>query len=100
MKRPFADAPRFLRVQAVEKIPELLDALVKSAGEMSKRMYERADEVDFLASGINSVVTGSVSARMMSIGDLMKNPGALSEQAMNAAVLAHEKALAGAKARK
>jgi ABC-type transporter Mla subunit MlaD len=57
----FGDAPRLLRVQAIEKIPDLLEALLESAGDMSKRIAEKAEEVDFLASGINSVIDAKAS---------------------------------------
>jgi len=52
----FSEAPRLLRVQAIEKIPELLQAMLESAGDMSKRIAEKAEEVDALAAGINSVI--------------------------------------------
>lgn len=52
----FPDAPRFLAVQAIEKIPELLEALLKNAGDLSKKIAEKAEEVDLLAEGINSVI--------------------------------------------
>jgi hypothetical protein len=52
----FPDAPRFLGVQAIEKIPDLLEALLNCAAEMAKKMTEKADEVDVLTAGINSAV--------------------------------------------
>jgi hypothetical protein len=52
----FNDAPRLLRVQAIEKIPELLEALLESAGDMSKRITEKAEEVDALTAGISSMI--------------------------------------------
>jgi len=52
----FNDAPRLLRVQAIEKIPELLEALLKNAAEMSNRISERAEEVDALTAAMSSVV--------------------------------------------
>lgn len=58
------DAPRFLGVQAIEKIPELLDAILENAAEMSKKMVEKANEVDFLASGISSVIDQLSKAKM------------------------------------
>jgi hypothetical protein len=42
-------------VQAIEKVPELLEEILKGAAEMSKRIAERAEEVDLLTAGISSV---------------------------------------------
>jgi hypothetical protein len=53
----FPEAPRYLRVQAVEKIPDLLEAMLASAAELSKRMIEKAEEVDLLGTSIN-LITG------------------------------------------
>jgi uncharacterized protein YoxC len=102
----FNDAPRLLRVRAVEKIPELLEALLESAAEMSKRIAEKASEVDALTAGMNSVIEPRKSlARMTSISDLMSigTGKGLSEQDLGAALLAAPdavKTLAGTKARK
>jgi hypothetical protein len=58
------DAPRFLAVQAIEKVPELLEAILKGAAEMTNRMTEKAAEVDALAVGINSVINPPAKARV------------------------------------
>lgn len=52
----FNDAPRLLRVEAVSKIPELLEELLKKAAQMTNRIVEKAAEVDALAAGINAVI--------------------------------------------
>lgn len=52
----FCDAPRLLRVRAIEVIPELLEALLARASEMTKEMTEKAEEVDALTAGISSVI--------------------------------------------
>jgi hypothetical protein len=52
----FNDAPRLLRVQAVDRIPELLEALIENAAEMTQTITEKAKDVDALAAGINSVI--------------------------------------------
>jgi ABC-type transporter Mla subunit MlaD len=52
----FNDAPRLLRVNAVEKIADLLDALIEKAAEMTKTITQKTAEVDALAAGIKSVV--------------------------------------------
>lgn len=52
----FNDAPRLLRVRATEVIPELLEALLTRASEMTKKITERAHEVDALAAGMSSVL--------------------------------------------
>jgi hypothetical protein len=50
----FNDAPRLLRVNAVEKVPELLEAILGSAADMSKRITEKAEEVDVLTAAMNA----------------------------------------------
>lgn len=52
----FAFAPRFLQLQAVEKIPDLLEALLDSAAQMSKKMTDKAEEVNTLAAGMGAVI--------------------------------------------
>jgi hypothetical protein len=52
----FNDAPRLLRVHAVEKIPELLEALLESAAEMTKVIADKAGEVEALASAMSSFI--------------------------------------------
>ena len=45
----FNDAPRELRIDAVEKIPELLEALVKKAGETVAKMTQKTEYTKELA---------------------------------------------------
>jgi hypothetical protein len=52
----FSDAPRLLRVNSVEKIPDLLEALLKKAAETAVAIAQKAAEVDTLTAGINSVI--------------------------------------------
>jgi hypothetical protein len=52
----FNDAPRLLRIKAVDKIPDLLEALLKKAAETSAKITEKAAEVDALTAGIGSVI--------------------------------------------
>jgi hypothetical protein len=52
----FNEAPRLLRVQAIEKIPELLQAMLEAAGVMSKQIAEKAEELDVLTAGISEVI--------------------------------------------
>jgi hypothetical protein len=40
----------------VEKVPELLEALLKNAADMAKKITEKSEEVDLLTAGINSVI--------------------------------------------
>jgi hypothetical protein len=53
---PFNDAPRLLRVHAVEKIPELLDALLEKSAEMTKAIADKAGEVDALTKAMSAVL--------------------------------------------
>ena len=50
----FNDAPRELRVQAVKRIPDLLDRLSKDAVETTTRITEKAEEVRQFASAIQT----------------------------------------------
>ncbi len=53
---PFNDAPRLLRVNAVEKIPELLEALLEKSAEMTKAITDKAGEVDALTKAMSSLL--------------------------------------------
>lgn len=66
----FNDAPRLLRLRAIEKIPELLEALLKSAEEMTKKLTEKAEEVGALTAAINSVI--DPRQERASVGKIMK----------------------------
>lgn len=46
---PFKDAPRELRIDVVEKIPELLQALVKKSADISAKMTQKIDYTKELA---------------------------------------------------
>ena len=65
----FNDAPRKLRVDAVGKIPDLLEAIVKEARDMSLKIDEKTAEVSAYASGIREVLD---KREEVSIGTLMK----------------------------
>jgi hypothetical protein len=52
----FNDAPRLLRVSSIEKIPELLEALLKRAAEMTAKIIEKTKEVDAIVEAISSGV--------------------------------------------
>jgi cell division septum initiation protein DivIVA len=52
----FSDSPRLLRVRAIEKIPELLEALLKNAAEMTEKITAKAEEVAALTAAINSAI--------------------------------------------
>jgi hypothetical protein len=48
----FNDAPRWLRVEGIAKIPDLLEALVKSAEETTKKIRKKTAEARQLAAVI------------------------------------------------
>ncbi len=52
----FNDSPRLLRVRAVEKIPELLEALLERADEMTEKIKKKTAQVDAFAAAINSAI--------------------------------------------
>ena len=53
---PFNEAPRYLRVQAVDKLPELIEALVEAADATAKRLKEKVAPAQELAAAINPAI--------------------------------------------
>ena len=70
-KWPFNDAPRHLRLQAVDKIPELLESLLKTAADMSDKMTQKADEIIAITDAISSVVESASKAKGQTIQELI-----------------------------
>ncbi|SRR6266404_2055466 len=52
---PFNDAPRWMRVEGVGKIPELLDALNKQAEETAKKIKSKNTEAKALAEAVKQL---------------------------------------------
>ncbi|MGA2482140.1 MAG: hypothetical protein ABSF92_03360 [Candidatus Acidiferrales bacterium] len=48
----FNDAPRWLRVEGVEKIPDLLEALIKNTEETTKKIKSKIDRAKQLAEAL------------------------------------------------
>jgi hypothetical protein len=59
----FNEAPRGLRVKAVEKLPELLDQLVKDGNEMIQEVATQVEAVDFLAAALEAALEDSAENR-------------------------------------
>jgi hypothetical protein len=53
---PFNEAPRGLRVKAVNKLPDLLEQLVKDGNEMIQEVTGQVKAVDFLADALEAVL--------------------------------------------
>ena len=51
----FNEAPRNLRVQAVKKIPDLLEKLIKDAADITKKVVNQTEEVDVLTKAISEI---------------------------------------------
>jgi uncharacterized phage infection (PIP) family protein YhgE len=51
----FSDAPREMRLNSVDKIPELIGALSQRASETAKKIQEKTQEVRDLASAITEI---------------------------------------------
>ncbi len=49
----FNEAPRSLRIEAVEKLPDLFDSLVKEADAATRKIKSRTDRVQQLVTGMN-----------------------------------------------
>ena len=52
----FNDAPRWMRVEAVAKVPELLEALVKQAQETASKMKKRTQQVLELGAAMSNAL--------------------------------------------
>jgi prefoldin subunit 5 len=48
----FNDAPRSLRIDALDKLPELLDVLVKNADKTTKKIQEKTAQAKEIATGL------------------------------------------------
>ena len=51
----FNDAPRWMRIEAVGKIPDLLEALLKEAEETTKKIKSRTTQAHELAAAMSKV---------------------------------------------
>jgi hypothetical protein len=52
----FSDAPRWMRIEAAGKVPELLEALVKQAQETTSKMKKRTEQVFELGVAMSKVL--------------------------------------------
>ena len=52
----FVDAPRHLRVKAVDKLPELVEALVKATDATASRLKKQVAPAQQLAAAVNDLV--------------------------------------------
>jgi hypothetical protein len=60
---PFNEAPRWMRIEAVNKMPDLLDALLKETEETTKKIKKKTVTAQQLAVAINKAVEESRSAK-------------------------------------
>ena len=58
----FADAPRWLRIESVGKIPDLLEHLVKQADSTTQRLKKKTVETKALADVINEIAAQTGAA--------------------------------------
>jgi hypothetical protein len=63
----FNDAPREMRLAAVDKLPELIEALAKEAFNTTKRVQEKAQQVRELAQAIDQA---KIKAKIEAIANL------------------------------
>jgi hypothetical protein len=59
----FNDAPRSLRIEAIDRIPDLLDTLITKAEETTKKIQDKAAEAKQLAAAINAVAAQATAKR-------------------------------------
>jgi hypothetical protein len=56
----FNEAPRSLRIEAVEKLPDLFDNLVREADAATRKIKSKTQRVQELAQGMNDFLAGPV----------------------------------------
>ena len=59
----FNDAPRELRIQCVDKIPDVIEALGKKASDTVEKIQQKTDQVRELAGVIEKIATEPISAK-------------------------------------
>lgn len=59
----FNDAPRELRIQCVDKIPDVIDALGKKASDTVERIQQKTQQVRELAGVIEKIAAEPISAK-------------------------------------
>jgi hypothetical protein len=52
----FSDAPRWMRIEAVARIPDLLDGLTKQAEDTTKKLKKRTEQVFELATAMSEAL--------------------------------------------
>src|SRR5207244_1060179 len=52
----FNDAPRHLRVKAIDKLPDLIEALVKTADATAERLKQKVEPAQELAAAVNALM--------------------------------------------
>lgn len=53
---PFNDAPRYLRIKAVDKLPELIEALIETTNATAKRLREKVAPAQEIAAAVNALL--------------------------------------------
>ena len=53
---PFGEAPRHLRIKAVDKLPELIEALVKATDATTTRLKKKVVPAQELATAVNELI--------------------------------------------
>ena len=59
----FNDAPRWLRVEGVEKIPDLLEALIKNTEETTAKIKGKIDHAKQLAGALEQAAAGKPASK-------------------------------------
>jgi hypothetical protein len=61
----FKDAPRELRLAASDKIPEVIEALAKTASDTTKQVQEKTKQVRELAAALDQVANANLPANLL-----------------------------------
>lgn len=58
---PFADAPRWMAIEAASKLPDLFETLVQRTNEMTEKLRRRKTQTDELAAALDGIVEETVA---------------------------------------
>jgi hypothetical protein len=53
---PFNEAPRYLRVKAVDKLPDLIEAMVAATDATAERLRKKVEPARELATAVNALM--------------------------------------------
>ncbi len=86
----FNDAPRWLRVEGVEKIPDLLEELIKNTEQTTKKIKGKIDHAKQLAEALALAADGKPASKKPAASKPLVDPTPWVQPAVDAASLARQ----------